>query len=456
MSLRSMAARSLPAATLAAIVVLAIACPAAGADAEGDASAGPSGSGAPEAPVPAVTTGGDVQALARGAQSAVAGAEAKLPSGPVVAEQGSSDAPPAEPTSPPGPATATPAPPAPQEPPATTATSSTADQQPPPEQPARGDAARPLSPTPPSTPPKGEASKVVPTSTAPPLPTSTATLPTSTAPAAEPSVPAPAGVAPAPAPKRGSTLERLLTDADRGLREVQGQIGALKRRLGAGDLPPNASLVRVRQGLDRIAPVLLALETRLDRAPPLTPRLKALLHRVHSRLERTQDSAGELIAAFVRSGAAGPALRLLLRDLERFVAFDSTPAPPPGATRAATPAPGPLGAQEREAYTAYTPIAAAPAAAPRDGVTAFSPGRRGDGRHWAGQKVPGGPEHVPPSPPASASASATPGGALFAAGLAALAALVVALALPALRVRLDLVAGRPCRAAFVSPLERPG
>jgi hypothetical protein len=269
-------------------------------------------------------------------------------------------------------------------------------------------------------------------------------------------VPAPTTDAPAPAPKRGNNLERLLTDADRGLREVQGEIGALKRRLGAGHLAPAAGLVRLSQRLDRIAPVLLALEARLDTAPRLSPRLKALLHRVHSRLERTQHSAGDLIAAVIRSGAGGPALRLLLRELEHFVAFDLTPAPTPGATPGAPPAHGPLGAPEHDAYTAYTPIAAAPAAAPRDGMTALPPGRRGGGRHWAGQKVPGGPEHVPPSSPASASASATPGGAFFAAGLAALAALVVALALPALSVRLDLVAGRPYRAAFSSPLERPG
>jgi hypothetical protein len=456
-----MASRSLPAATLAAIVLLAFACPAARGDAAEDAAAGPSGSGPAEAPVPADPTGGaetpgGVQALAQAVRSAVA-AEADVPSAPAVIEQGPAEAPSAPPTSPPAPATTTPAPPAPQDAPATPATHSAADPPAPPDEPSRDDVARPLPDAPPSTPPKAEAAKVAPASTAPPPPASDAPpLPASTAPGPEPSAPAPTTGAPPPAPQRGNTLERLLTDADRGLREVQGQIGALTRRLRAGDLPRAAGLVRLSPGLGRIAPVLLALEARLDTAPLLSPRLKALLHRVHSRLERTQDSAGDLIAAFIRSGAGGTALRLLLRQLEHFVAFDLTPAPTPGATRGATPAPGPLGAPERNTYTAYTPIAAAPAAAPGDGVTALSPGRRGGGRHWAGQKVPGGPEHVPPSSPASASASATPGGAFFAAGMAALAALVVALALPALRVRLDLVAGRPYRAAFSSPLERPG
>jgi hypothetical protein len=472
MSLRPMSPRSLPAATLAAIVLLAFACPAASAHAAGDAPAATSGSGAaeapaaedPEAPAPADTTGGGIQTLAQGAQSA-ADEQGEVLSGSTAAQQGGREAPPAPPTSPPEAAPATPAPPADQgEEATTTATHSTADPPPPSEQPSRGDP-RPLPPPPPSTPPKVEVSKVVPTSTAPDLPTATAPdLPTATAPPPEPSVPTPIGGAPAPAPKRGNKLARLLTDADRGLREVHGQIGTLKRRLGAGDLPPTAGLVRLRQGLDRLAPVLLALEARLVTAPRLTPRLKALLHRVHSRLEQTQDSAGDMITAFVRSGAGGPALRLLLRELERFVAFASMPAPTPGATRGATPAPGPLGAlapgplgaPEPDPYPAYTQIEAAPAAAPRDGVTALSPGRRGDGRHRAGHKVPGGPDHVPPSSPASASASATPGGAFFAAGLGALAALVAALARPALRVRLELVAGRPYRAAFPSPLERPG
>jgi hypothetical protein len=466
MSLRPMVPRSLPAATLAATVLLAFACPAVSAGEAGDDPAATSGSGAGEAPAagdteataPADTTGGGVQALAQGAQSAAAGEQAEVLSGSTVAQQGGGEAPPAPPTSPPEAAPATSAPPAAQgEKEATTAaTHSTADPPTPPEQPSRGDP-RPLPSAPPSTPSKAEVPKVVVTSTAPDLPTSTAPPP-------EPSVPTPIEGAPAPAPKSGEKLARLLTEADRGLRGVQGQIGALKRHLGAGDLPPTAGLVRLGHGLDRLAPVLLALEARLDTAPRLTPRLKALLHRVHSRLERTQDSAGDLIAAFVRSGAGGPALRLLLQELERFVAFDTTPAPtlgaPPVATPASgplgTPAPGPLGAPERHPYTAYTQIEAAPAAAPRDGVTALSPGRRGDGRHPAGHKVPGGPDQVPPSSPASASASATPGGAFFAAGLAALAALVAALARPALRVRLDLVAGRPYRAAFPSPLERPG
>jgi hypothetical protein len=464
MSLRPMAPRSLPAATLAATMLLAFACPAASADQAGDAPAATSGPGAgeapaagdTEAPAPADTTGGDVQALAQGAQSAAAGEQAEVLPGSTVAQQGGGEAPPAPPTSPPEAAPATPPPPAApgEEEATTTDTRSTADPPPPPEQPSRSDP-RPLAPAPPSTPPKAEVSKVVVTSTAPEPPTTTAAPP-------ESSLPPPVGGA--PAPERENKLARLLTDADRGLREVQGQIGTLKRRLGTGDLPPTAGLVRLQQGLDRLAPVLLALEARLDMAPRLTPRLKALLHRVHSRLERTQDSAGDLIAAFVRSGAGGPALRLLLRELERFVAFDSTPAPtlgaPPVATPASgplgTPAPGPLAAQKHDPYTAYTQIGAAPAAAPRDGVADLSPGRRGDGRHRAGQKVPGGPDQVPPSSPASASASATPGGAFSAAGLAALAALVAALARPALRMRLDLVAGRPYRAAFASPLERPG
>ena len=61
-----------------------------------------------------------------------------------------------------------------------------------------------------------------------------------------------------------------------------------------------------------------------------------------------------------------------------------------------------------------------------------------------------------PSSPAPGSASASPGGGFFAAGLTSLAALLIALALPQLRARLELPPRGRCTVAFLRPLERPG
>jgi hypothetical protein len=68
----------------------------------------------------------------------------------------------------------------------------------------------------------------------------------------------------------------------------------------------------------------------------------------------------------------------------------------------------------------------------------------------------GSPDNAPPSSPAPGSASASPGGGFFAAGLASLAALLICLAMPQLRARLELPPRGRCTVAFLRPLERPG
>lgn len=68
----------------------------------------------------------------------------------------------------------------------------------------------------------------------------------------------------------------------------------------------------------------------------------------------------------------------------------------------------------------------------------------------------GGPDKPAPSSPAPGSASASPGGGFFAAGLASLAAILIGLALPRLRARLELPPRGRCTVAFLRPLERPG
>jgi hypothetical protein len=69
---------------------------------------------------------------------------------------------------------------------------------------------------------------------------------------------------------------------------------------------------------------------------------------------------------------------------------------------------------------------------------------------------PGDPPPPPPSSPAPGSATASPGGSFFAGGLASLAALLIALALPQLRARFELLPRGRCTVAFLRPLERPG
>jgi hypothetical protein len=439
-----MAPRSSPAVALAATVLLAVACPVASADPQGDASAKTRGSNAAAVPGGAGATDGGAQALATDTVTTAPVAPAEVLPTATVAQQGGSVTPlaPASSTPPTPPATSPP--PAPQEAATGTATRTPAVT-PPHETLSGGEAARPLPPAPPAAPPRVEAPK-------PAATTQTVSPPAPSSPDPTGGAPAPPAPPKPPAPTRDHELEPLLTNADRELRDVQGQIGALERRLDTGGFPSTPALVRLRHGLDRIAPMLLALESRLDKAPPLTPRQKTLLQRVHSRLERARGSAGDLIAAFVRSGAWSPALHLLLRELERFVAFDSVTAAAP----VARPAPAPPGAPAPVPYTAYTQTQAAPTAAPRDGAAAHSPGRRGDGRHATGQRDPGSPEDVPPSSPAAGSASAGPGGAFFAGGLAALAALLAAPALAGPRMRLHPVAARLYRALFLTPLERPG
>ena len=68
----------------------------------------------------------------------------------------------------------------------------------------------------------------------------------------------------------------------------------------------------------------------------------------------------------------------------------------------------------------------------------------------------GGPDNPAPTSPAPGSASASPGGGFFAAGLASLVAILIGLALPQLRARLELPPRGRCTVAFLRPLERPG
>jgi hypothetical protein len=437
-----MAPRSCRAAVVVATVLLLLPCTQASAAASG-AVAPEATPGAAQSTEPGTTSAGEGTAGDGGVLAAVD--DAAPPAGeaptealsqPGVIRQGASD-------QPPGPPAGAPVAPAPAEP-ATDRPARVSDEQSPPQSESRsaGPAAAPPSPpVRPAPPPpvKADASTVAATSPAPP---------------AEPPAPAPKdrGAAP-PRSKSEPDLEQLLSDADRGLREVRGQIGAFKRRLDAGISPPTAGVLRLREGLDRVTPVLLALEAQLGPITRLAPRLKHLLRRVRSRLDGTHGSAVGLIAALDRSGPEGSALRLLLQELKRFVALDPISAPAPGRTPAtsepgiAPPSPAP--------YAAYTPIEAPAAATPRHDAAPHPSEGRGHGRRDTRHEDRGGAGEAPPwsAAPGSATASA---GAFAVAGVVSLAALLIALALPGLRVRLDLLAGRPYRATFLTPLERPG
>ena len=248
-------------------------------------------------------------------------------------------------------------------------------------------------------------------------------------------------------------LEPLLPGVERELRTVQAQIDDLGRRLDRGAPAPTRRLIRLRSSLARITPVLLALGVQLDAAGRLSPRLRALLHRVRVRLVGARASAADLVGALRRAGARGPELRLLLRELGRFRMLHAALASKLGAERASAPSgPG--------ANAAYTQVLPAPAAAPRHAATA-PPGRRAAGRPATGSRGRGGPDEPAPwssAPGSSApgSASANPGGASSAASVALLATLLIGLALPRLRACLALSPGRRYTVAFLAPLERPG
>jgi hypothetical protein len=271
------------------------------------------------------------------------------------------------------------------------------------------------------------------------------------APAVTPSKPAAAAeAASTPAGQAGGTLQGLFSDVRQELRSAQGQINDLQRDLDDGAPPPPDRLTRLRATLVRIAPMLVALEVRLQATGRLTPHLRQLLHRVRSDLRGVRVTAHDLVSALRRSGARGPELRLLLRELDHFAAMasalDLTPglrpltAPPAqGATAAYSqlqpvPVAGPPAAA---APLAERPTADRPPPEPRD------PPDDGQAQPWSTATSPG-------------SATASPGGAFFFAGVASLTILLIGLGLPALRARLEVLPGRPYTAAFIAPLERPG
>jgi hypothetical protein len=268
--------------------------------------------------------------------------------------------------------------------------------------------------------------------------------------AVTPSKPAAAAeAATTPTDQPGGTLEGLLSDVRQELRSAQGQINDLRRDLDAGAPPPPDRLTLLRATLVQIAPMLVALEVRLQAAGRLTPHLRHLLHRVRSDLRGVRVTAHTLVTALRRSGARGPELRLLLRELEHFGALGPDLAWTPGVRPAAVPlvaGASPAYSQLQPAPVAGPPPAAAP---PADRRAADRPPPADDG--------PGNLEPPPwSSAPSAGSATASPGGAFFFAGMASLTMLLIGLGLPALRARLDLPPGRRYTAAFLAPLERPG
>jgi hypothetical protein len=272
----------------------------------------------------------------------------------------------------------------------------------------------------------------------------------SAAPAVTPSKPAAAAeAATTPTDQPGGTLEGLLSDVRQELRNAQGQINDLRRDLDDGAPPPPDHLTRLRATLVQIAPMLVALEVRLQAAGRLTPHLRDLLHRVRSDLRGVQVTAHGLVTALRRSGARGPELRLLMRELEHLGAIGSALVWTPGVR----PAGAPLVAGSSPAYSQLQPAPVAgppPAAAPpAERRAADRPPPEPDGR---------GNVEPPPwsTAPSAGSATASPGGAFFFAGAAALTMLLIGLGLPALRARLELPPGRRYTAAFLAPLERPG
>jgi hypothetical protein len=253
-----------------------------------------------------------------------------------------------------------------------------------------------------------------------------------------------------PTGQAGGTLQGLFSDVRQELRSAQGQIDDLQRDLDHGAPPPPDRLTRLRATLVRIAPMLVALEVRLQATGQLTPHLRQLLHRVRSDLRGVRVTAHDLVTALRRSGARGPELRLLLRELDHFAAMASALDLTPGMRPAA--APPAQGATAAYSQLQPVPVAGPPAAAapPAERPTADRP--------QAEPRDPPGDEQAQPWSTATSpgAATASPGGAFFFAGVASLTMLLIGFGLPALRARLEVLPGRPYTAAFIAPLERPG
>jgi hypothetical protein len=269
--------------------------------------------------------------------------------------------------------------------------------------------------------------------------------------AVTPSKPATAAeAASTPTGQAGGTLQGLLADVRQELRSAQGQIDDLRRDLDHGAPPPPDRLTRLRTTLVRIAPMLVALEVRLQATGRLTPHLRHLLQSVRSDLRGVRVTADDLVTALRRSGARGAELRLLLRELDHFAAMASTLDLTPGLRPLAAPAA--QGATPAYSRLQPVPVAGPPAAAAppaeRPAADRAPPDPRdrpGDGQAqpWSTATSPG-------------AATASPGGAFFFAGVASLTTLLIGLGLPALRARLEVLPGRRYTAAFIAPLERPG
>ncbi|MBD0283381.1 MAG: hypothetical protein ICV69_14490 [Thermoleophilaceae bacterium] len=257
---------------------------------------------------------------------------------------------------------------------------------------------------------------------------------------------------------RDKDLSRLLLGVKRGLRRVQGQIKALRRDLAAGASTPTRRVAQLNASLRRITPAVLALDARLDVPERLDPRLHALLGQVGSRLDRARAAADDLISVMRRSGAEGDEFQILLRGLERFRAVSATPVstPRPPTAKSLMPHAGPRLPVPDGAAATYTHVPPKAAASPPGRGHAASSERSDDHRRAADPRELEAPAHVPSSSPAPGSATASPGGGSFTAGMASLGALLVALALPRLRIRLRLQVTRWHTMAVVAPLERPG
>jgi hypothetical protein len=259
---------------------------------------------------------------------------------------------------------------------------------------------------------------------------------------------------PPPARPAAHGLARVLPRAERELRIVQTQIDDLQHLLDQGALSPPEALTRVRSSLERIAPVLLALNVQLQHAGRLSPHLRELLRRVRDRLTATNASAAELRATLRHAGLRGAEWRLLLHQLQSFLTLRLPLIAAPAVAQAPAPAPAPaqaasgvgpafVQAQPGAAAVARQPVATpspAPAAAPR--VTGASDRAR--------------PAELTPLSSAGGSASVSPGGAFSGPGAATLATLLIGLMLVGLSARLTARPIRRYSAVFAAPLERPG
>ena len=245
-------------------------------------------------------------------------------------------------------------------------------------------------------------------------------------------------------------LERSLPAVERRLRGVQTQMDDLQRRLAGGGSASSQSLVRLRRSLELIAPALVAIGVQVDDAGPLSPHLQNLLNRVNTRLDGAHHSAAALADALRASGVSGPELDLLLRELQSFQAVSPaflsshqlTAKPPVYAAHVAYTQAPPLAASAPAPATPTHQAARPETAAATSGATA--------------SQQPAAPDELLQQVAASGSASAGPGGAFSAAGLAALAALLGVLALPRLLSRVQLAPMRCYAAIFLVPLQRPG